>query len=66
MYATSGPVKMDPHSAESHFSLFTITRTFSFLSFNAVVKVVFFYHHRVKDEFCKEVLRDFLAADGEL
>lgn len=58
---------MDPHSAESHFSLFTITRTFSFLSFNAVVEgFFFFYHHRVKDEFCKEVLRDFLAADGEL
>ena len=38
MYATSGPVKMDPHSADSHFSLFTITRTFSLLSFNAVVE----------------------------
>lgn len=58
---------MDPPSAESHFSLFTITPTFSFLSFNAVVEFfVFFYHHRMKDEFCKEVLQDFLAADGEL
>lgn len=64
MYATSGPVKMDPHSADSHFSLFTITRTFSLLSFNAVVEG--FYHHRVKDEFCKEVLQDFLAADSGL
>lgn len=29
-------------------------------------RVFVFYHHRVKDEFCKEVLQDFLAADGEL